>query len=64
MTPQIPPRRAQFSDIEIGQKFFDLISAEYFIKTSDTTASMVRDGVGDRSMEDEFEPDDVVRVDD
>lgn len=64
MTSQANSRRAHFSDLEIGQKFFDLISAEYFIKTSDTTASMVRSGVGDSSKEDEFEPDDVVRVDD
>mgnify|MGYP001244637783 CR=1 FL=1 len=58
-----PTRRAEFAEIEIGQKFFDLISAEYFIKTSDTTAAMVRSGVGDPSKADEFEPDDVVRVD-
>ena len=64
MTAPAPRRRAHFSEIEIGQKFFDLISAEYFIKTSDTTASMVRSGVGDSSKEDEFEPDDVVRLDD
>lgn len=63
MTSQATSRRAHFSDIEIGQKFFDLISAEYFIKTSDTAAAMVRSGVGDSSKEDEFEPDDVVRVD-
>ena len=63
MTTQATTRRSHFADIEIGQKFFDLISAEYFIKTSDTTASMVRGGVGDSSKEDEFEPDDVVRVD-
>ncbi len=64
MTTSTTARRAHFGDIEIGQKFFDLISAEYFIKTSDTMASMVRSGVGDSSKQDEFEPDDVVRLDD
>ncbi len=64
MTAPTSYRRAHFSDLETGQKFFDPISAEYFIKTSDTTASMVRAGVGDASQADEFEPDDVVRVDD
>lgn len=64
MTAPAPRRRALFRDLEIGQKFFDLVSAEYFIKTSDDTAAMVRSGVGDSSKEDEFEPDDVVRLDD
>ncbi len=63
MTTSPTARRAHFGDIEIGQKFFDLISAEYFIKTSDTEAAMVRSGVGDSSKQDEFEPDDVVRID-
>ncbi len=64
MTQSASLRRAEFADIHIGQKFFDPISAEYFIKTSDTEATMVREGVGDRSKADEFEPDDVVRVED
>ena len=50
-----------FSDVEVGQRFFDLISAEYFIKQSDTTAVMVT-GIGDGKTADEFEPDDVVRI--
>lgn len=64
MTRLASHRRAQFSELEIDQKFFDPISAEYFIKTSDSTASMLREGVGDRSKADEFEPDDVVAVED
>ncbi len=55
-------RRAHFSDVQIGQKFFDLISAEYFIKQSDDSAVMVS-GIGDGVTADEFEPDDVVRID-
>ncbi len=61
MSNQLKQRRAHFSDVEIGQKFFDLISAEYFIKTSEDTAVMVT-GIGDGQTEDEFEPDDVVRI--
>ncbi len=51
-----------FSEVAIGQKFFDLISAEYFIKQSDETAVMVS-GIGDGVTPDDFEPDDVVRID-
>lgn len=54
-------RRVHFSEVEIGQKFFDLISAEYFVKQSDDTAVMVS-GIGDGVTADEFEPDDVVRI--
>ncbi len=62
MITQTKQRRAHFSEVEIGQRFFDLISAEYFIKQSDTTAVMVT-GIGDGTTADEFEPDDVVRID-
>ena len=54
-------RRVHFSDVEIGQRFFDLISAEYFIKHSADSAMMVT-GLGDGKTLDEFEPDDVVRI--
>lgn len=64
MTAPSTFRRACFSELETGRKFFDPISAEYFIKTSDSEASMVRSDVGDSSLTDEFEPDDVVRVED
>ena len=56
-------RRVHFSDVEIGQRFFDLISAEYFVKDTDETAIMVT-GIGDGKTPDEFEPDDVVRIED
>jgi hypothetical protein len=52
-----------FSQVPVGQKFYDPISAEYFIKQTDTTAVMVT-GIGDGTVADEFEPDDVVRIED
>jgi len=51
-----------FSDIAIGQRFYDPISKEYFVKQSDTMAAMVT-GIGDGTVPDEFEPDDIVGVD-
>jgi hypothetical protein len=62
MSSQPTQRRIHFSEVEIGQKFFDLISAEYFVKKSEDLAVMVS-GIGDGVTADEFEPDDVVRVD-
>lgn len=53
--------RAHFSEIPIGQRFYDPISAEYFVKQTETTAAMVT-GIGDGTVADEFEPDDVVRI--
>ncbi len=61
MNTQTNQRRVHFSDVAIGQKFFDLISAEYFVKKTDDTAVMVT-GIGDGVTPDEFEPDDVVRI--
>lgn len=61
MSTRGTPRRAHFSDVEIGQRFYDLISAEYFVKQSANTAVMVT-GIGDGTTADEFEPDDVVRI--
>lgn len=59
----IPSRhKMQFSEVAIGQRFFDPISAEYFIKKTDTLACMVT-GIGDGKTPDEFEPDDVVGID-
>jgi hypothetical protein len=59
----VPNRyRAKFSDLEIGQRFYDPISAEYFVKRSETMAAMVT-GIGDGTVPDEFEPDDIVGVD-
>jgi hypothetical protein len=59
-----PPARSKikFRDVPIGQRFYDPISAEYFVKQSDTLAAMVT-GIGDGSVPDEFEADDVVGID-
>lgn len=57
-----PRRRIKFADVEIGQRFYDPISAEYFVKDSDTTAAMVT-GIGDGTVADDFEPDDIVGLD-
>ena len=59
-----PPARTKlkFRDVSIGQRFYDPISAEYFVKQSDTLAAMVT-GIGDGSVPDEFEADDVVGID-
>lgn len=52
----------KFSDVALGQRFYDPISAEYFVKQSDTMAAMVT-GLGDGSVPDEFEADDLVGID-
>jgi hypothetical protein len=57
-----PRRRVKFSDLALGQRFYDPVSAEYFVKQSDTLAAMVTGG-GDGTVSDEFEPDDIVGVD-
>jgi len=62
MATQPPRRRIQFKELAIGQRFFDPISAEYFVKQTETEAAMVT-GIGDGTIPDEFEPDDVVGVD-
>lgn len=54
--------RMAFRDVPVGTRFYDPISAEYFVKQSDTLAAMVT-GIGDGSIPDEFEPDDVVGID-
>lgn len=54
--------RIKFSDVALGQRFYDPISAEYFVKQSDTLAAMVT-GIGDGTVPDEFEADDVVGID-
>lgn len=59
----VPARsRMKFCDLEIGQRFYDPISAEYFVKQTDTLAAMVT-GIGDGKTPDEFELDDIVGVD-
>lgn len=59
----LPARhRIKFSELALGQRFFDPISAEYFVKQSETLAAMVT-GIGDGTVPDEFEPDDIVGID-
>ena len=55
-------KRVKFSEVAVGERFFDPISQEYFIKQSDEMAAMVT-GIGDGTVPDEFEPDDVVGID-
>ena len=55
-------RRIKFSDVAVGERFYDPVSAEYFVKQSDTLAAMVS-GIGNGTIPDEFEPDDVVGID-
>ena len=59
-----PPKRhrIKFSEVAIGQRFYDPISDEYFVKKSGELAAMVT-GAGDGTVPDEFEADDVVGVD-
>ncbi len=62
MAAQPLRRRILFREVAIGQRFFDPISAEYFVKQSETLAAMVT-GIGDGTVPDEFEADDVVGLD-
>jgi hypothetical protein len=54
--------RVHFSEVAVGQRFYDPISEEYFVKQSATMAAMVT-GIGDGTVPDEFEPDDIVGID-
>ena len=60
----MPParRRIKFSDVALGERFYDPISDEYFVKQSESLAAMVT-GIGDGTVPDEFEADDIVGVD-
>ncbi|MDI6745546.1 MAG: hypothetical protein QMD17_00235 [Rhodocyclaceae bacterium] len=62
MTTQTARQRIKFSEVALGQRFYDLISQEYFVKLSENMAAMVT-GIGDGTVPDEFEPDDVVGID-
>jgi hypothetical protein len=53
--------RVQFRDVALGQSFYDPISAEYFVKRSESHAAMIS-GMGDGTTPDEFEADDVVGI--
>ena len=55
-------RRVKFSEIAIGERFYDPVSHEYFVKQTETLAAMVS-GQGDGTIPDEFEPDDIVGLD-
>jgi hypothetical protein len=54
--------RIKFSDVTVGQRFYDPISQEYFVKQSESLAAMVT-GSGDGTVPDEFEADDIVGID-
>lgn len=62
MTSHPTRYRLKFADIALGQRFYDPISAEYFVKQSDGMAAMVT-GAGDGTVPDEFEADDIVGID-
>ena len=61
MTTKPTLHRIKFSEVALGQRFYDPISAEYFVKQSDSMAAMVT-GIGDGTVPDEFEPDDIVGI--
>lgn len=62
MTTKPTRQRIKFGDLANGQRFYDPISAEYFVKQSNDLAAMVT-GIGDGTIPDEFDPDDVVGID-
>jgi hypothetical protein len=62
MTSHPTRHRVKFVDLALGERFYDPVSAEYFVKQSDSTAAMVT-GIGDGTVPDEFEADDIVGVD-
>ena len=62
MTQHRSRHRIKFSEVAIGQRFYDPVSQEYFVKRSATIAAMVTGGA-DGTEPDEFEPDDIVGID-
>jgi hypothetical protein len=62
MATPTPRRRIKFCDLAIGQRFYDPVSEEYFVKESESLAAMVT-GIGDGTVPDEFEADDIVGID-
>ena len=62
MATQPARRRIPFSEVAVGQRFYDPVSDEYFLKQSDSLAAMVS-GEGDGTVPDEFEADDMVGID-
>lgn len=61
MTSKPTLHRIKFCDVALGQRFYDPVSAEYFVKQSDSLAAMVT-GIGDGTVPDEFEAEDVVGI--
>jgi hypothetical protein len=61
-SPKPTRSRIKFGELAVGQRFYDPISAEYFVKRSESLAAMVT-GIGDGTIPDEFDPDDVVGID-
>lgn len=61
MTSKPTLQRIRFGDVALGQRFYDPISTEFFVKRSDGMAAMVT-GMGDGTVPDEFEPDDIVGI--
>jgi hypothetical protein len=57
-----PRRRIKFSELALGQRFYDPVSDEYFVKETESLAAMVT-GIGDGTVSDEFEADDIVGID-
>lgn len=55
-------RRIKFGEVAVGQRFYDPISAEYFEKRDENLAAMVT-GLGDGTIPDEFEAEDIVGID-
>jgi len=62
MATPLPRRRIKFCEVALGQRFYDPISDEYFVKQSESMAAMVT-GIGDGTIPDEFEADDIVGID-
>jgi len=62
MTYHPARHRVKFNEVAVGQRFYDPISEEYFVKQSATMAAMVT-GIGDGTVPDEFEADDIVGID-
>ena len=53
--------RVRFGDLALGQSFSDPVSAEYFVKRTENLAAMIS-GMGDGSVPDEFDADDIVGI--
>lgn len=61
MTTKNKLHRIKFGELSLGQQFYDPISDEYFVKRGERLAAMVT-GVGDGTIPDEFDADDIVGV--